>query len=648
MNGKSLEERDSEIFDSMFKSEQNFIDSGFVSTDGESRFMDILQRIATKRTSFETRVWVQCEKIEVGEKQAMVIKQWRTVNMRERPCQQRHLCSVKTTNMCNIECIVDNIYGCKNSGIVHICHCDVNRCRRVFINTSGMYVCVFSKKDICSSESNLRPDTASMKNQYLVGPNGRPIPQITLQKRTFIDKSPEAEAKRREFISVHMAKFKDMLKRLEHNRAAWLRHRKSDSINVLSHRIDTNTQTTHTRQGLASPASTVNKKIKGALSRFVKSKAVLVPEKAETFRTDPTLDAVPDEGEDERNIRDEDRTHIGRKVDPSRLLMLASNPGIVKSNMLIAPESGYTLASGVKMLPFTNDPATAFPVFVPRNPVPPLPSTCAASSKRARSPVLYNAESDSEHLESIAIGIVRLLSSEKLRKQIARNQMAELRLKTVNSVKKDRKVITMENLHDVLHHSVSTSREMLQRAKMISMVDVASCIDSWVNIIVGLLKMTVSLSKKYAPVIRTHSTEKGMFMLAMLYVLADGIEISGKVIVKRCPVLKSILPPSDVVCTIGGIKEMVSIRKYIADNSAKHINMVVKSFSDVVNWAKSSGASDEELSLFSYTRNNYADMAVTENWTVDDCNITHHRKDQVVHFLDSLGMERPVHKKRKT
>jgi hypothetical protein len=183
---------------------------------------------------------------------------------------------------------------------------------------------------------------------------------------------------------------------------------------------------------------------------------------------------------------------------------------------------------------------------------------------------------------------------------------------------------------------------------MISMVDVASCIDSWVNIIVGLLKMTVALSKKYLPVIRTHGTEKGMFMLAMLYVLADGIDIGGKVIVKNCSVLKNILPPPDIVCTIGGIKELVAVRKYIADNSAKHINMVVKSFSDVVNCAKNKGASDEELSLFSYTRNNYAEMPVPETWTCDECDISHHRKDETVYFLDTLGMETPVAKKKKT
>jgi hypothetical protein len=298
-----------------------------------------------------------------------------------------------------------------------------------------MYVCVFSKKDICSSEASARPDIVNMKNQYLVGPDGKPIPQIKLQKRTFVDPSPEAEAKRKSFISDHMAKFKEMLRRLENNRVAWLRHRNSDAINVLSHRIDTNTQTTYIKQGVSSPASLVNKKIKGALSKFVKAKTTLISEKVETFHKD----SADDEDEDDRDVRDEDRTCVGRKgLDSTQLLMLqsgTSTPGIVKSNMLIAPESGYTLPSGLKMLPFTTNSETAIPIFVPRNPVPLPPLN---STKRARSPILYNAEKDCEQLETIATGIVRLLSSEKIRKQIARKQMASIRLKTVNSVKRER------------------------------------------------------------------------------------------------------------------------------------------------------------------------------------------------------------------
>lgn len=192
----------------VLKSADFLSQSEYMHPSGEEMFHKKLTAYARDQTEHRLDMYVQKEKIMTTQNDRERLKQWRTVHRWSRIIQEPHQCKMSChRGGCRIERIpgaTAELYGCLESGIVH--QCDPSKpCPLQFKTYQGMYICVFSARELRSAEATLQTAVVGRTEHYIEPKE--PLSEIK-QRRLLINR--EAVPIREEWIDKHMSTFRQL------------------------------------------------------------------------------------------------------------------------------------------------------------------------------------------------------------------------------------------------------------------------------------------------------------------------------------------------------------------------------------------------------------------------------------------------------
>ena len=567
-----------------------FADEGYCKDNGEERFYALVVNAAREHITKHAFQYVQTEQLLIrGKKHAEAVMRWRTKNDRQTIIQDAHLCEIGS-KVCRIERVVDNIYGCKASGIIHIC--TRTQCRRVFQNATGELLCVFSNASVGVDLVDSSWPAANRMNAYVVHPDEAMNRLSECRLVPLVDNTDEGKRTYAAYIDTTMKTFIRQRQALIIDASAARLFRSQSASDVIN--VSSGNDTQLPFGSLVAFNNVVNPML---LNMMQKKRRVMY-----AGRSVSAVSVVSDAAESVSSFASSVPSTIDDRKRSKQELT------VITSDLVLPRRKRATPTLDVE------DSATLL-VFTPsRGIISHQHSTSSASvpfHSPSTSPVAYEMGND-DAVRSAVQMLVRVLYDTAALDNCNNTSLDILYTKTASSAKRMFKRGTVDQVPELVGHIVTETIQNMTDVTTIPHIDqtsVAFIVDTWTEVVIAVIRMVVTLSTQYHIKPRTFRQDIPSFALSILYMMQDGIVKDDILVVPVCPVLKHTLPSQKMLhlFQLGSVLPH-TYREY---GAASRITLCTKSIMHVIDSASTNGCAPSDISLFTY---------VTRTTTVLDSN----------------------------